>query len=111
MRILATLSLLIFISACTKQAEIKSSQSPEELVSRGKAIYDLNCIACHNPNPKIGGVLGPAISGSSKELLEARVLKAKYPEGYKPQRDTSQMPALPHLEKEIPALQAFLNSN
>lgn len=112
MKFLVIIFFLTLFSACTKQAENKSTQplSADELIQRGKAIYNLNCIACHNADPKISGALGPAIHGSSKELLEARVLYAKYPNGYKPQRDTSQMPAFAHLEKELPALYAFLNS-
>lgn len=111
MKKIVFLVLFTFLSACTKQADKKSTEpTTDELVQRGKSIYNLNCIACHNPDPKINGVLGPAIHGSSKELIEARVLRAKYPEGYKPQRDTSQMPAMPHLEKELPALEAFINS-
>lgn len=73
------------------------------------SIYKLNCIACHNVDPGKDGVAGPALTGSSKELLEARILRAAYPAGYKPKRDTKQMPALPHLEKEIPAISAYLN--
>lgn len=84
--------------------------TPEQLVDRGKMIYQLNCISCHNPDPSKDGLLGPLVWGSTNALLEERVLRAAYPVGYKPKRETQQMPALPHLQKELPALEAFLNS-
>jgi mono/diheme cytochrome c family protein len=68
-----------------------------------------NCIACHAQDPSQDGALGPAVVGSSRELLEARVLRAEYPPGYTPKRDSQIMIALPHLANEIDALHAYLN--
>ncbi len=79
-------------------------------MARGKSIYALNCIACHAVNPAKDGPMGPAVSGSSAELLEARVMRGAYPDGYKPKRTTRQMSAISHLEKELPALHAYLNA-
>lgn len=103
--------LTVLFFSCTKQqsTSVPEQQSAAQVAERGKSIYNLNCIACHNSDPAKDGATGPAIKGSSRELIEARVLKAAYPEAYKPKRDTKSMPALPHLEKEIPALTAFLN--
>ena len=85
--------------------------SPEEKLSqRGRMIYSTQCTACHNMDPKMDGSLGPAIAGSSLELVEARVMRAQYPDGYTPKRASKTMSALPHLKEEIPALHAFLNS-
>jgi hypothetical protein len=56
------------------------------------------------------GALGPAIAGSSFALLEARVLRSEYPEGYAPKRPTRVMVALPHLEARLVELEAYLNS-
>jgi mono/diheme cytochrome c family protein len=84
-------------------------QSPEQLASRGRAVYMANCIACHNMDPKLDGALGPAVEGSSRELLEERVLRAAYPAGYTPKRDSRTMIALPHLSNEIDSLTAYLN--
>ena len=108
----SALLFLLLAASCTKKADSPSPAklNPEELVQRGKAIYNLNCIACHNVDPSKDGAVGPALFGSTKELIEARILKATYPPGYKAKRASAQMPALPHLEKEIPALHAFLNS-
>ena len=69
-----------------------------------------NCIACHNPNPTVDGALGPAIAGASADLLEARVVRGEYPEGYTPKSPTANMIPLPHLRGKIPALAAYLAS-
>jgi mono/diheme cytochrome c family protein len=81
----------------------------EELVARGRSLYMSNCAACHNANPTQIGSLGPAVSGSSRELLEYRVVRGDYPPGYTPKRDTRQMVPLPHLAGEIAALVAYLD--
>jgi mono/diheme cytochrome c family protein len=95
--------------ACTKKPQ--APVSPEEaLIERGRLIYSMQCTACHSGNPKVDGSIGPAIAGSSLELVEARVMRAEYPAGYQPKRTTKTMSALPHLKAEIPALQAYLNS-
>ncbi len=78
------------------------------LAKRGRTVYIANCIACHNPEPSMDGAIGPAIAGSSLQLLEARVMRNEYPEDYKPKRDTRAMIALPYLEGELAALAAFL---
>jgi len=80
------------------------------LIKRGKTVYAGNCIACHNPDPKLAGSVGPDVYGSSLELLRARLLKGGYPEGYQPKRPGAGMPLFPHLEPEIEALHAFLNA-
>lgn len=97
---------VFFLSACTKEA----SRPLSALESRGKASYLSNCIACHNQDPRLVGSIGPEVSGSSLELLEARVIHQKYPPGYKPKRTSGLMPALPFLAPDIPALHAYLNS-
>jgi mono/diheme cytochrome c family protein len=89
-------------------AEPTPPPSPEDLAARGKSVYLGNCIACHSPDPRQIGAIGPEVAGSSHELLEARVLRAQYPDGYTPKRDTAQMVALPHLENDIDALEVFL---
>jgi len=108
--------LFLIISGCTKNTATQDAAKPaqltgEQLIARGETIYKMNCISCHNPDPSKDGPTGPALKGSAFELIKARVTKAQYPEGYKPKRDTKIMPALPHLENEVPALHAFLNTN
>ncbi|MGH0035969.1 MAG: c-type cytochrome [Myxococcota bacterium] len=90
-------------------AEPSATPSEADLVARGRSVWMSNCIACHAQDPALDGALGPAVIGASHELLEARVLRAEYPEGYTPKRDSKIMIALPHLEGEIDALHAYLN--
>ena len=77
-------------------------------IKRGKSIYFAYCIACHNMDPAKVGSVGPAIRGSSKELLTLKVTQGAYPEGYQPKRITKLMPPLPNLKAGIPFLHAFL---
>ena len=98
----------LMIVGCDKKA---NSEKPlSALESSGKAVYMSNCIACHNPDPRIAGSVGPDVAFSSLELVTARVLRAEYPAGYKPKRESKMMPPLTHLEKDIPAIHAYLNS-
>ena len=77
---------------------------------RGRAVFVANCVACHNNDPSKDGPIGPAIKGSSRELIEARVLSTSYPPNYKPKRPTKVMPQFPFLKDEIPYLAAYLES-
>jgi mono/diheme cytochrome c family protein len=76
--------------------------------AKGKEVYMTTCIACHNMNPAKDGAVGPAIKGSSRALLEARIVRAAYPPGYKPKRPTAIMPPYPHLKDSVADLGAFL---
>ena len=77
--------------------------------AKGRQVYVAQCVACHNGDPSKDGTLGPALKGSSRELLEARVLRAAYPPGYKPKRDSKVMPARPDLAGSVSDLAAYLN--
>jgi len=79
-------------------------------VELGRRAFNANCIACHNPDPAKDGTIGPAIAGSSPELVRARVLRAEYPPGYTPKRNTHVMPAQPFLAGEVDHLAAYLSS-
>jgi mono/diheme cytochrome c family protein len=86
-------------------------QAPSDpLAARGRQVYLAQCTQCHNAEPSQDGAVGPAVRGASRELLEARLLRAGYPPSYKPKRPTSVMPPQPSLAPEIPALAAFLSS-
>jgi mono/diheme cytochrome c family protein len=102
--IFSLLLITLVFQACTK----KENLSP--LAQKGKTVYLASCIACHNADPRVSGALGPDIAGSSKELLTARVLNAKYPAGYQPKRATKQMVAMPQHKNDIEALFEYLNS-
>ncbi|MCE3011238.1 MAG: cytochrome c [Proteobacteria bacterium] len=96
--------------SCTKKPAADLAQlSPEQLVERGRAVYGTNCIACHNTDPKQDGTVGPAIWGSSAELLKYKLVIGGYPAGYQAKRPNQVMPKFPQLEREIPALEAYLN--
>lgn len=75
---------------------------------KGKETWLAQCIACHNPDPAKDGPLGPAVKGSSRELLEARVVQGTYPPGYTPKRPSRVMPPRPDLASSIPDLAAYL---
>jgi len=103
------LVLLVFIMAgCGEKSEAPVQKTADGDAKRGRAIYLSNCAACHNNDPSRDGPIGPAIKGSAKELIEARVLRASYPPGYTPKRRTAMMPAQPDLKPAIPDLAAFL---
>jgi mono/diheme cytochrome c family protein len=82
--------------------------SKDPLVERGRQVYLGQCTSCHSPDPAQMGPVGPPVKGSSKELLEARLLHGSYPPGYKPKRPTSVMPPQPQLAPDVPALAAYL---
>ncbi len=77
-------------------------------VERGRIIYNANCVVCHNRDPNLPGSQGPPIAGSSRALVEARVLHLAYPPGYKPKRNTHAMRAIPTIAPEIDNIVAFL---
>lgn len=85
-----------------------SGSGPTTAAERGRQVYQANCTSCHATDPAQNGPLGPAVKGSSRELLEARILRADYPAGYAPKRPTAVMPPLPNLAASIPDLAAFL---
>ena len=79
-------------------------------VQRGRVIYISNCVVCHNADPNLPGSQGPPIAGSSRELVEARVLHLAYPPGYTPKRKTHAMRAIPTLAPEIGNIVAYLQA-
>lgn len=102
---LILISSLLLFSGCTKKTVTEMSP-----VQKGRQVYNTHCTACHNANPKLDGLVGPAVFGSSLELLERRIVNGDYPPGYTPKRPSKQMVALPFLKGEIPALHAYLNN-
>lgn len=75
---------------------------------RGRQVFLAQCVTCHGPDPAQAGPMGPAVKGSSRELLEAKVLHGAYPPGYAPKRSTKVMPPLPALAGDIGALADYL---
>ncbi len=86
------------------RAGVAAAGDPE----KGRQVYLGQCVACHNRDPGRDGPVGPAIKGASRELVEARVLRAEYPAGYKPKRESRVMPPRPDLAPSVPDLAVFL---
>lgn len=101
---LAVAGALLGVAACSSD----ESSEPVDLYAQGETVFKNVCIACHNADPSQRGSLGPAIAGSSRELIEARVVHGKYPPGYTPKEPGALMPAFPHLEGSVDALAAYL---
>jgi mono/diheme cytochrome c family protein len=99
----AILAAAATLTACSEEPRPAGPNA-----ERGRQIYLSQCIACHDANPAVAGPLGSPVKGSSRELLEAKVLKGTYPPGYTPKRTTNLMPPLPSLAPEISHLAAFL---
>ncbi len=98
----------MLLAGCDKRSDAPVAKTGAGDPKRGRAIYLSNCAACHNLDPSKDGPIGPAIKGSTKDLVEARVLHAAYPPGYTPKRRTTMMPAQPDLQPAIPDIVAFL---
>ena len=103
-RLLFVLVLAFSAGACGEG----SKKTGEADSDRGKQVYLAQCTSCHNTDPAKAGPVGPPVSGSSRELLEARLLRAGYPPGYAPKRDTTVMPAQPQLAPYVNDLAAYL---
>lgn len=82
--------------------------------AKGEQVYKTICFVCHGPDPAKDGPLGPAIAGSPRALIEARVMNGNadyeksYPPGYTPKRNTKLMTPFPHLKGDIDNLAAYL---
>lgn len=111
-RLTLVLLATVFVFACTKQdsptGASVATDPQQTLIEQGRKTYIAHCISCHNINPRQDGALGPALAGSSLELLNVKVLTGEYPPGYKPRRETKAMAPLPMLKDKIEALHAFL---
>lgn len=90
--------------ACDRGPSVELSEAAQ----RGRKVYLNVCIACHNADPAKDGTLGPNLAGSTRELIEWRVVRGTYPPGYTPKRPTNAMPAFPHLAADVDDLYAFV---
>jgi cytochrome c553 len=104
-RATTALTCLLALAACG------DDPAPPGLSADGRAgwrTYRMFCVACHAPDPNDDVPLAPPVAGSSRALLEARILRGGYPDDYRPKRDTRIMPAHPHLARDIDSLAAYL---
>ena len=111
--VVAIIIIMVILSITqASEGNAADSRMPLSAAAEGRKIYDLICVACHDPDPtkdRTGGTYGPPIAGSSLELLQLRVLGTEYPEGYTPKRDTNLMTPFPLAPTQIRALHAFLS--
>jgi len=77
-------------------------------LARGKTVYENVCTACHHRDPRQDGALGPGVAGASRELIEAKVLRAEYPPGYIPKRPSAAMPKYEYLAPNLADIAAYL---
>jgi len=82
------------------------SLDPE--AERGRQVYLAQCTACHATDPAQAGPVGPPVKGSTRQLLESKVVRGTYPPEYRPKRPTAVMPLQPQVANDIPALAAYL---
>ena len=120
-RLIFALLLIMLVSNCenksieheeveTDQKRLKKTVALTADIEKGKMVYFANCVSCHNNNPKKPGSIGPAVYGVSIDVLTQKIVYGKYPETYKPKRTSKIMLPMPHLNKEISNLHAFINS-
>ena len=120
-RLFFALLLIMLVSNCEKksieqeEAEVDQKKLNNNVVlttdiEKGRMVYFANCVSCHNNNPKKPGSIGPEVYGVSKDVLIQKIVSGKYPENYRPKRTSKIMPSMPHLNKEISNLHAFINS-
>ncbi len=100
-------TLLLVLTGCSEDSKPTGSAAAGD-AGRGRAVYLAQCTACHASDPAAAGPVGPAVKGSSRALLEAKVVRGSYPPAYTPKRSTAVMSPQPQLEPNIPDLAAFL---
>ena len=101
-RLTAPLALALTLAACRDEAAL------DPAAERGRQVYLGQCTACHSSDPAQRGTLGPPVKGSSRQLLEARVLRGAYPPGYAPKQNTRLMQPMPQLSGSLEDLAAYL---
>ena len=120
-RLFFSLLMIMFVSNCEKKSiEQEEPEANQKIlnntvalttdIEKGRMVYFANCVSCHNNNPKKPGSIGPEVYGVSIDVLTQKIISGKYPENYRPKRPSKIMPSMPHLNKEISNLHAYLNS-
>lgn len=98
--------LLICFFVCSAHAE--------DLTSKGRRLYLSNCIQCHNKDPNLKGSIGPAMVDAPIEVMTSKVMTGLYPNplpaGFVPKKTTKSMRKIPKLQKDIPAIYAWVQS-
>jgi len=98
-------SLLFSVSVfCADQATL----------DKGKRLYLSNCIQCHNKDPNVKGSIGPEMVDAPLSVMTSKVMTGLYPvvlpAGFVPKRKSKAMKKITKLEKDIPAIHAWVQS-
>jgi mono/diheme cytochrome c family protein len=103
---LGLLGAVLLLAACGEQnqAAVPGLGDP----NLGRQVFLAQCSVCHGGDPAQRGPMGPPIKGSSRELLEARVVRGSYPPGYTPKVATSVMQPIPQAAPHVGDLAAYL---
>ena len=120
-RLFTAFLLILLVSNCEKKniEQEKAETDQKKLnnnvvlktdIEKGRMLYFANCVSCHNNNPKKPGSIGPEVYGVSIDVLTQKIVSGKYPENYRPKRSSKIMPSMPHLNKDISNIHAFINS-
>lgn len=92
--------------------QVALSQTPQ--LDKGRRAYFSSCTQCHNKDPNLKGSMGPELVDVPLEVMMHKVKTGRYPEvlpkGYTPKRKTKLMRPLPKLEKDVPAIYAWIQS-
>ena len=99
--VLAVLAVGVVLAGCEQPRLTPGAE-------HGRQVFLAQCVTCHGSDPAQAGPIGPALKGTSRELLEAKVLRGTYPPGYAPKRTTKIMPPFPALAGEVEALAEYL---
>jgi mono/diheme cytochrome c family protein len=105
---LAPLGALLLLAACGESPSSRPGPATGGNPDLGRQVYLGQCASCHASDPGQRGPVGPAVKGSSRELLEARLLRGTYPPGYTPKQATTVMQPMPHLAANLDDLAAYL---
>lgn len=83
-------------------------------IDKGKRLYLSNCIQCHNKDPNLKGSIGPEMVDAPLSVMTAKVMTGAYPAvlpaGFVPKRKSKAMKKITKLQKDIPAIFAFVQS-
>lgn len=93
---------------------IFSAHADKLLLDKGKKLYMANCIACHNKDPNLKGSIGPELVDAPLSVMTSKVMTGAYPTvlpaGFVPKRKTKAMKKITKLQKDIPAIHAWVQS-
>lgn len=83
-------------------------------IDKGKRLYLSNCIQCHNKDPNLKGPIGPEVVDAPLPVMHSKIMTGAYPgvlpAGFVPKRKSKAMKKITKLEKDIPAIFAYVQS-